>query len=314
MSEIIRVENLTHRYGTHLALDGVSFEVQAGRTFGLLGPNGSGKSTLFRILATIMRPAAGRANVLGLDVVADQARLRPHLGVVFQSPSLDPHLTVAENLRHAGHLYGLSGPDLSRRIEDRLRAMGVFDRASHRVKTLSGGLKRRVELAQCLLHDPAVLLLDEPSTGLDPRARKDLWQHLARQQSETGVTMLVTTHDMDEADACDELAIFDRGRLVARGSPDALKRRVGGECVTIDADAPAALLDEMHGHQLKNATLVDGSIRIETTDGAEMVGRLMAAFGERIRSITVGKPTLEDVFIHETGRRFEPAGVGEAAA
>lgn len=314
MSDIIRVENIVHRYGSHVALDDVSLTAQHGQTFGLLGPNGSGKSTLFRILATLLRPTAGRASILDLDVVTEQARVRPHLGVVFQSPGLDAHLTVAENLRHAGHLYGLRGADLRRRIDACLATMGVADRAGDRVKTLSGGLKRRVELAQCLLHDPAVLLLDEPSTGLDPRARKDLWQHLSRLQRESGLTILVTTHDMDEAEGCDQLAIFDRGRLVARGTPDVLKRRVGGECVTIAADDPASLIGEVRRLAGEDTRIVDGQIRIETTDGALLAGRLMAALGDRVRTITLGRPTLEDVFIRETGRRFESVESREAAA
>lgn len=304
---IVSVENIRHSYGDHKALDGVSFEVQRGSCFGLLGPNGSGKSTLFKILTTLLPPSSGRAVVAGHDASTARSQVRQSIGVVFQSPSLDIYLTVRENLLHAGHLYGLTGTALASRIDEVMGALKLSDRANSRVKTLSGGLKRRVEIAKCLLHHPALLILDEPSTGLDPLARKELWQHLKSLQKDRGMSILVTTHFMDEAERCDRLAIFDRGRLVALGTPDELKHRIGGECVTIEADDPATLAVEIESLLNRKTTQFDGSLRLETPDGVGVMSRLMSTFGPRIRSITLGKPTLEDVFVHETGRRFEEA-------
>jgi ABC-2 type transport system ATP-binding protein len=302
---IVQVESLRHNYGERVALDNVSFKVQPGECFGLLGPNGGGKTTLFRILTTLLAPTAGRAEICGSDVVLDRAAVRARLGVVFQSPSLDLYLTVRENLLHGGHLYGMSGQSLEDRITRMLTRLGVADRAGDLVKTLSGGLRRRAEIAKCMLHKPALLILDEPSTGLDPGARLDLWQHLQSLVRDEGATVLITTHFMEEAERCDRLAILDHGKLVACGTPGELKSRIGGDCIRIEADEPEALLARM---QDANASMVGRMIRIETAQAPALAVRLMDNFGSAIRSITIGKPTLEDVFMKETGRRFEGDG------
>lgn len=302
---IVLVESLRHQYGERVALDGVSFSVGTGECFGLLGPNGGGKTTLFRILTTLLAPTAGRAKISGSDVVRDRAAVRARLGVVFQSPSLDLYLTVRENLLHGGHLYGLSGQALEDRISQMLTRLGVADRARDLVRTLSGGLRRRVEIAKCMLHKPALLILDEPSTGLDPGARLDLWGHLQAIVRDEGATVLITTHFMEEAERCDRLAILDHGKLVACGTPGELKSRIGGDCITIEADEPESLLTRMHD---ANASMVGRMIRIETAEAPALAVRLMDNFGPAIRSITIGKPTLEDVFMKETGRRFEGDG------
>lgn len=307
MADIVLVESLRHQYGERLALDNVSFQVSAGDCFGLLGPNGGGKTTLFRILTTLLAPTGGRAMICGSDVVRDRAAVRGHLGVVFQSPSLDLYLTVRENLRHGGHLYGLRGAALEDRITQMLTRLGVADRAKDLVKTLSGGLRRRVEIAKCMLHRPDLLILDEPSTGLDPGARMDLWQHLQELVRQDGTTVLITTHFMEEAERCDRLAILDRGKLVACGTPTELKSRIGGDCITIEADEPEALSEEIgRRYSIRTAT-IGRAIRMEAAPGVAM--QLMEGFGSRIRSITIGKPTLEDVFMKETGRRFEGDGL-----
>src|SRR6184192_2999746 len=201
-SSVISVQDLVHRYGDRSALNGISFEVHPAELFGLLGPNGSGKTTLFRILSTLMVPSAGAAQVAGLDVVREPATLRRHIGVVFQAQSVDPKLTAYENLWHQGHLYGLRGPGLKQRVGEILARVGLADRAKERLETFSGGMQRRIELAKGLLHRPAVLLLDEPTTGLDPGARRDLWQYLQMLRDEEHVTLLVTTHLMEEAERC----------------------------------------------------------------------------------------------------------------
>lgn len=304
MTSIVEIEQLTHRYGPRVAVDGVSFSIEPGTTFGLLGPNGGGKSTLFKILATLLTPSRGTARIAGHDVVTDRAAVRALCGVVFQSPSLDPFLTAHENLLHAGHLYGLRGGMLKERIREALAALDVADRAHHLVRTLSGGLKRRVEIAKSVLHRPAVLLLDEPSTGLDPGARMAMWRQLQALRASHGMSLVMTTHFMDEADRCDRIGIMDHGRLVASGKPSELKSRIGGVCIQIECDDAAALRERIAGRFKCDAAVIDGSLRIEQPGGHALVPALVDAFPGEIRSVTVGRPTLEDVFMHETGRRF----------
>lgn len=299
----IRVDALSHAYAGRTALDGVSFEVENGAIFGLLGPNGGGKTTLFRVLATMLVPGAGRAAILGRDVVREAAAVRRAIGVVFQSPSLDGKLTVAENLRHQGRLYGMGGARLRARTAEMLDRVGLLDRARDRVERLSGGLKRRAELAKGLLHGPKVLLLDEPSTGLDPGARRDLWLYLDALRRE-GATVLLTTHLMEEADRCDRLAILHRGRVVALGTPAALKAEIGGDVITLDAVDPEGLRESLRVRFGVEASFVAGRLRVERGGGAAFVPALLDAFPGRIASVTVGPPTLEDVFVKKTGHRF----------
>jgi len=298
---IIIVEALTHRYGERTALDGVGFSVRRGELFGLLGPNGGGKTTLFRILCTLMTPTEGRVLMEGGAI--DRRRI----GVVFQSPSLDKKLTVRENLVHQGHLYGLRGAELRSRIGELLGRFGLTDRANDFVEKLSGGLRRRVELAKGLLHQPELLLLDEPSTGLEPLARAELGEYLEELCEKDGVTALLTTHIMEEADRCDRLAILDRGRLVALDTPHALKEHVGGDVISVGSAKPAELRKQIEKHFGVKVSVVDHMLRIERLRGHEFVPDLVEAFPGEIDSVSVGKPTLEDVFIHLTGHRFEEA-------
>jgi ABC-2 type transport system ATP-binding protein len=300
----ISVRGLCHSYGGRRALQGVDFDVAAGEIFGLLGPNGGGKTTLFRILATLLPVQTGDVRLLDLDVASQPALVRSTIGVTFQSPSLDRKLTVRENLVSQAYLYGLSGPRLSGRIAELLERLGLADRARDRVESLSGGLARRVEIAKGLLHDPRVLLLDEPSTGLDPGARLDLWRYLYLLQQEAGVTVLVTTHLMEEAERCDRLAILDSGRLVAWGTPAELRQSIGGDCLTIQTAEPAELARRIARRFDIRAAVVGGQVRIEIENGHEFVGRLVGEFGPEISSVALGKPTLEDVFIERTGHRF----------
>jgi ABC-2 type transport system ATP-binding protein len=278
-----------------VALDGVTFSVRPGEVFGLVGPNGGGKTTLFKILSTALAPTSGAARVAGIDVRDDAVRRK--IGVVFQSPSLDGKLTVAENLLHHGHLYGLSGGPLRQRIGEELSRFGLGDRAADRVEKLSGGLQRRVELSKSLLHRPEVLLLDEPSTGLDPGARRDLWDAL---KSLKGVTVLLTTHLLEEAERCDRLAILHKGKVVALGEPLALRAEIGGDVVTVrsrEADRLAAAIREKLG---ESPQVVDGTVRLSRDRGHEFVGRLVEAFPGMIDSVTVAKPSLEVVFMSKT--------------
>ena len=305
--EAIRVERLRHMYGRRVALNDVSFTVTRGEFFGLLGPNGGGKTTLFKILSTLLVPSGGHAVVCGDPLGVPQA-VRRHLGVVFQHPSLDGKLTVMENLICHGHLYGLHGVVLRERAEIVLRRLGLADRASDRVETLSGGLQRRTELAKALLHQPPLLLLDEPSTGLDPGARRDFVQYLRHLRAEEQVTVVLTTHYMEEAERCDRIAILHRGNLVGIGAPGELKTRVGGDVVVLQAPDAESLRHKLRERFGCDAALVDGTLRVERSRGHEFVRDVVEAFPADITLVTYGKPTLEDVFIHLTGHRFWSAG------
>lgn len=301
------VEELRHRYGAREALAGVSFAVGRGEIFGLLGPNGGGKSTLFRILSTLQPPSGGRATIFGHDVVAEAAAVRRRIGVVFQHPSLDAKLTVEENLRHHGALYGLGGAEVERRCGALLERFRLSDRRRELVERLSGGLARRAELAKGLLPGPELVLLDEPSTGLDPGARRDLAEHLHELRARDGLTVLVTTHYLEEAERCDRVAIIDRGRVLAIDPPDALKARVGGDVVTIRcADAPALQGRIRDAFSLEPAC-VDGMLRIEHPRGHELLRAIVESFPSEVQAITFGRPTLEDAFIRLTGHALDDA-------
>jgi ABC-2 type transport system ATP-binding protein len=307
---VIEISGLRHRYAEREALRGVSLTIRRGEIFALLGPNGGGKTTLFKILSTLMRAGEGSVRVLGHDLRHEAERVRPRIGVVFQNPGLDPKLTVAENLVHHGHLYGLGGARLRARITEVLADLDLTDRTSDLVETLSGGLARRTELARGLLHAPELLLLDEPSTGLDPGARRDFAQLLRALRDRGGVTVVLTTHYMEEAERADRVAVLHEGSLVALGTPDELKRSVGGDVVVIEAEAPRDLRDKVRARFGLEAQLVDGTLRVERSRGHELVRDVVEAFPGEVRSVTFGRPTLEDVFIHVTGRRFWEGSAG----
>ena len=302
---VISVQNLIHRYENRTALNSVSFDVRPAELFGLLGPNGSGKTTLFRILSTLMIPTAGQAIVMGCDAAQDAASLRRQIGVVFQAQSVDPKLTAYENLWHQGHLYGLRGRALKERVAEILVRVGLADRAKERVETFSGGMKRRIELAKGLLHHPGVLLLDEPTTGLDPGARRDLWQYLQMLRDEEHVSVLVTTHLMEEAERCDRLAIMNEGNLVALGTPEELKSEIGGDVILLEAARDAEMLAEhIRARFHVDSTVLGNQVRIERKDGHHFVPDVVEAFPGEIQAISVSKPSLEDVFIRRTGHKF----------
>ncbi len=301
---VISVENVVHRYGDRTALDGVSFDVRPAELFGLLGPNGSGKTTLFRILSTLMIPVSGRATIMGFDVARDPNGLRRQIGVVFQAQSIDIKLTAAENLWHQGHLYGLHGATLNARIKEMLNRVGLADRASEKAETFSGGMQRRLELAKGLLHHPSVLLLDEPTTGLDPGARRDLWQYLAILRDQEHVTVIVTTHLMEEAERCDRLAILNQGKVVALGTPNDLKHEIGGDVILLDTKDPDSLAERIRRKFNVDAQVLQGQVRLERESGHRFITDVVEAFPGEIEAISVSKPTLEDVFIHRTGHRF----------
>ena len=305
----IEVENLHHAYGNRQALVGVTFDVSQGEIFGILGPNGGGKTTLFKILSTLITANNGVARLFGYNQTDKPHEVRKHLGVVFQHPSLDLKLTVVENLRHHGHLYRLRGKALNRRIQTVLEQLALSERGEDLVETLSGGLQRRVELAKAILHQPDLLLLDEPSTGLDPGIRQQFRLHLQHLREQDGTTIVLTTHILDEAEWCDRVGILDEGKLVAIGTPAALKDQVGADIVIIDASDPGALAAKINQHFGYASTLVDQSLRIECAQGHEFARDVVAKFPQEIQSVRFGKPTLEDVFIKVTGHRFAETAI-----
>lgn len=300
----IAVENLSHAYQQRQALDNISFDVSCGEIFGLLGPNGSGKTTLFRILSTLMPVTAGTVRIFGHDLATEVRTIRNLLGVVFQHPGLDTKLTVVENLRHHGHLYGLAGKTLRHQISGLLERFGVSDRATERVEVLSGGLQRRVEIAKALLHSPRVLLLDEPTSGLDVTARRQLNEHLGMLARTENILVLMTTHLLDDAEACNRVGILDEGKLVAIGEPDELKAKVGGDVILIESENRETLSDVISERFGFSPVLTDNQLRIECERGHEFVRDVVAAFPDEIQSVRFGKPTLEDVFVKLTGNLF----------
>jgi ABC-2 type transport system ATP-binding protein len=284
-SPTIAVRDVVHRYGDRSALNGVSFDVQPAELFGLLGPNGSGKTTLFRILSTLMVPVAGHAIILGHNAAQDPSRLRREIGVVFQAQSIDLKLTAAENLMHQGHLYGLRGSILRKRIAEILDRVGLADRAKDKAETFSGGMQRRLELAKGLLHGPRVLLLDEPTTGLDPGARRDLWQYLSILRDE-------------------EHVILSEGRVVALGTPIELKQEIGGDVIVLEAKEPERLAGKIRTQFRVDARVIENQVRIEKDHGHRFVTDLVESFPGEIDAVSISKPSLEDVFIRRTGHRF----------
>lgn len=295
--------NVHHRYGEREALRGIDLRVSAGEIFALLGPNGSGKTTLFRLISTLVPMQQGTIEVAGVDVSKNPLGVRQRIGIVFQSPSLDKKLTVDENIACQAALYGLTGAAMRRRRDEVLELMSITDRRNDFCEKLSGGLKRRVELAKGILHQPPVMLLDEPSTGLDPSARLDLWQSL-RAMADAGVTVLLTTHLLEEADKSDRLAIMAEGKIIAEGSPSSLRAAMGDGLVTVtgsDLETVEKIIRDEMGLLTQR---VHQQVRIRSSDAASLVPALAQRLGNHAQSITVGRPGLEDVFIEKTGHRF----------
>ena len=302
-TSLLKVSGLTRRFGERTALDHLSFEVWPGEIFGLLGPNGAGKSTVFQILACVLRPDEGGIHFEGRELSLDDPALRRQMGVVFQRNSLDEQLTARENLALGARLYAISGGEAKARIGEMLELIELADRAEDRVKAWSGGMRRRLELARALVHQPKVLLMDEPTQGLDEASFRKFWAHVRALRQSRALTVLLTTHRPEEAELCDRLAILDGGRLVAIDSPSALAARMAGDVITVEAqeqEEVAALVRQQFGIQ---ATIANGRVQIERRDGHALVPRLVEAFPRgRLFSVSLHRPTLADVFLKLTGR------------
>jgi ABC-2 type transport system ATP-binding protein len=298
------------------ALAGVSFTVAPGTVFGLLGPNGAGKSTTVKILTTLTRADSGHACVAGIDVSRRPDRVRRAIGCVFQKAAVDLEATGAENLALQGHLHGLRGADLNRRVDELLHRFGLAAAARRVTRTYSGGMQRRLDVAMGLVHRPQVLFLDEPTTGLDPEARSEMWAEVGRLARVEGLTVLLTTHYMEEADRlADRLAIVDRGRIVAQGSPEQLKSELRGDAIVVelaspqDPDRVRGTLDRING-TLRELALDGSTLRARVDSGASAVPAVLAALdsgGIPVASATVARPSLDDVYLRYAGRAFSTA-------
>lgn len=303
MEPAVGARDVWHRYRDREALSGIDLAVERGEIFGLLGPNGGGKSTLLSLITTSQAVQRGAVRVLGLDVSTDFLGVRRRLGVVFQHPALDKKLSVEENLRCHARLYGMTQGEYRARRGPWIERFGLAGRERDRVETLSGGLARRVELAKALLHDPELLVMDEPSSGLDPGARADLWRRLGELRRQ-GVTVLVSTHLLDEAEQCDRIAILDRGRIVALGAPADLRAEIGGDVVTIESAAPDDLAEALRSRLGRPATVLGSAVRIEHPDGLSLIRDAANSLKEGVTALHVARPTLEDVFLKRTGHSF----------
>jgi ABC-2 type transport system ATP-binding protein len=304
----VRARALSRTYatprGTLRALDSLDLDVPRGTLFALLGPNGAGKSTTIAILTTLLAPSSGEATVAGWDVVKEPRRVRASLGVVFQQISLDDRLTARENLELCASIYGVDPARRAPRIAARLESVGLGSAENQRVRTFSGGMKRRLEIARALLPEPAIVILDEPTVGLDPQTRRNVWEQLAAISRSRERTVFVTTHYMDEAERCDDVAIVDHGRLIARGSPAALVARAGGErlLVRCEDDERATRIAQTLGFRARVDGQPDAGLLVIEGDRPETMLARMAERGAGIREATIVRPKLEDAFVALTGR------------
>jgi len=305
---IVSVDGLSKRYGRTLALDGVSLSIRSNELFALLGPNGAGKTTLIHILCTILAPDSGTVTVAGFDVVRQPLKARKHLGVVFQEPSVDDRLTVFENLNFHGLVYQVPAAVRHKRIDELLALVELEDWRHALVRSLSAGMKRRVEIARVLIHDSTVLILDEPTSGLDAQSRERIWAYLTRLRQERALTIIVTTHYIEEVEGCDRLCIIDHGHILAIDTPAALKAAHGRELLRVVPDDPATA-DAIRASYAAAKTGSDGTIVIEA-DGEVAAEAFLKAFGGRLRRLSIDSPSLESVFLSLTGRelRDQPAG------
>jgi ABC-2 type transport system ATP-binding protein len=297
----VLVRGLHKRFGEIEAVRGIDLEVQTGEIFGFLGPNGAGKSTTIKILCTLARPTKGAAQVAGFDVATQRDEVRRHIGLVFQDTTLDDYLTAEQNLRFHAELYGIPSAAVAPRMQQVMEMVGLWERRASLVQTFSGGMKRRLEIARGLMHSPRVLFLDEPTVGLDPQTRASIWKYIRELKQRETITIFLTTHYMDEAEYCDRIAIIDHGNIVALGTPEDLKAKVGKDRVqirTADDDAAMAGLKTKLG---LDSAKHEGMVTFAVAGGEQFVPRLFAELGVPIRSIHVTRPTLDDVFLAHTG-------------
>lgn len=299
---IIRVENLVKKFGNITAVDDVSFDVEEGTIFGFLGPNGAGKTTTINILCALLSPTSGRAFINGNDCVKDAASVRKSIGIVFQDTTLDKDLTAEENLLFHAYLYNVERSERQKRVDDVLRFVDLFSRKDDLVKKFSGGMKRRLEVARGLIHQPRVLFLDEPTLGLDPQSRTNLWEFITELPKKHNVTIFMTTHYMEEAEVCDNIAIIDNGKIIARGSPEELKKIIGGDVIYLKTKDNIKARDEIKQVLDIDASMKNGELFISTTKGDACIPEIIRTLGDSVLSVRLQRPTLNDVFLKLTGK------------
>ncbi|ASA77810.1 ATP-binding cassette domain-containing protein [Thermococcus sp. 5-4] len=309
----IEVENLVKKYGDFEAVKGISFNVRQGEIFAFLGPNGAGKTTTVHVLTTLLKPTAGRAIVAGHDVVKEPIAVRKKIGIVFQDPSVDRELTAYENMLIHGKIYGLGGNELKEKIERLLKFVELWEFRDRPVKTFSGGMQRRLEIARSLLHEPEILFLDEPTIGLDPQTRAHIWDYIRAMKEEHNMTIFLTTHYMDEAEQlADRIAIMDHGKIIAEGTAEELKKLVGNDIIYLKLQSPREELKCLKADFIKGCKMLpDGRIRLDVDNAAEALPRLFELAKEtdiKILEVTYHRPTLNDVFLHLTGREIRDEG------
>jgi len=309
MDNAISVRNLVKRYGDVEAVRGISFDVEKGELFAFLGPNGAGKSTTINVLVTILKPTSGDVKVAGFDVVREKLEVRKRIGVVFQDPSLDHRLTVEDNLKIHGYVYGMYGRELTKRIDEVLEIVELRGVKKRLVRHLSGGMRRRLEIARGLMHTPEVLFLDEPTTGLDPQTRARIWDYI-REIRERGTTVFFSTHYMDEAEYADRVAIMDEGKILALDTPDELKKRIGGNMVIIGVMKTKEdwALNKLREMGFNPRVAEDGRIWIPVSDTASTIPVIFQHLGDVITEVDVRIPTLNEVFLTLTGRELRDKG------
>ena len=310
----ITVAGLTKNYGEIEAVRGIDFEVPVGETFGFLGPNGAGKSTTIKILCTLALPTSGSARVAGHDVVRQRDAVRRSIGLVFQDTTLDNYLTGAQNLRFHAELYGVPSAAVAPRMQQVMEMVGLWERRDSLVMTYSGGMQRRLEIARGLLHAPRVLFLDEPTVGLDPQTRTSIWEYINELKSREDITIFLTTHYMDEAEHCDRIAIIDHGKIVAIGTPEALKASVGKDRVQIRTGDDTAAIDQLSREFGIEAGIHEGAVTFSVASGEQFVPRLFAGLTVPIQAVSVSRPSLDDVFMSYTGKTIRDAEAGGADA
>ena len=304
MVNAIDVRDLARRFGQLEAVKGVSFEVGEGELFGFLGPNGAGKTTTINMLCTLLRPSRGSAKVNGFDVGHQRSEVRRSIGLVFQQSTLDDYLSAEQNLRFHAYAYAVPAELREARIRELLTMVELWDRRKGSVRTFSGGMKRRLEIARGLVHHPRVLFLDEPTIGLDPQTRRHIWNYLLRLREQENLTLFLTTQYLDEAENSDRIAIIDRGEIVALDTPDGLKRTVGGELITFSVSDTAAAAAEVKARYGVEPQVTDGTVRFHVTAGDQFLPEFVRSFPHQLESVSLHRPTLDDVFITLTGHEM----------
>lgn len=301
---MIEARGLARQFGSLQAVRDVSFQVGKGEVFGLLGPNGAGKTTTISMMSTLLRPTAGVATINGFDVVRDRSEVRRSIGLVFQLPTLDESLTAEQNLLFHAYAYGMAAEERRDQICRMLTMVGLWEWRKDTVRDFSGGMRRRLEIARGLLHEPRVLFLDEPTLGLDPQTRRRIWDYLRQLRDGHDLTIVLTTHYMDEAENCDRIAVIDHGRIVALDTPDRLKAQVGGDQITLTSPDPGSAAEEIQSRFGLTPTIQDTVVRLQVPGGEAFLPGFIRGFSQPLESIGLRRPTLDDVFLHLTGREI----------